>query len=93
MLQGVRNVTRELTSDEQTEGKLSLNRLISLAAAVVLSYAFVKNSLSGHPLTWDLLMGYSVAMAMAASPTLAGKFLGLRYGNGSWVREGRRGKK
>lgn len=78
----MRSATRELVADESLDGKLSLNRLISLAAAAVASYAFVKHSIS-YPLTWDLLIGYSMAMAFSASPTLVGKFIGLRYGGGN----------
>jgi hypothetical protein len=86
MFKGTRKLLRQSVSEE-IGGKASLNRLVSFGAAAVLSYAFVKNSMSGNPLTWDLMLGYSVAMAMAASPTLAGKFLGLRYGGAQTAAE------
>lgn len=80
MIQGTKKITRELVSDEEG-AKLSLNRLISIVAAAVLSFAFIKNMLLGYELSWDLMLGYAVSMAMCATPTLAGKFLGLRYGH------------
>ena len=82
MFNGTRRLFRESIADE-IAGKVSLNRLISLGTAGVLSFAFIKHALVGHPLSWDLMLGYSTAMAMAASPTLAARFLGLRYGNGN----------
>lgn len=74
--------TTQLWRDPHEGGKLSLQRIISLMAAVTLSVAFAKNAWM-FELSFMQYIGYALGMAFSASPALAGKFIALKFGTGA----------
>ena len=74
--------TSQLWRDPHEGERLSIQRLISLIAALTLSVAFGKNAWM-YELDFVQYIGYAVGMAFSASPALVSKFLGLRFGSGT----------
>jgi hypothetical protein len=67
----------DVVRDEHSDDKPSLHRVVAVVAVAALTYAFLRHA---GPLTWDTMVGYATATSLSASPSLVGKFLGLRFG-------------
>lgn len=65
-------------------GHLSQPKTWSNLGALILSTAFLYEAIK-RGVAWDDWLGYSVALAFVLSPTLVGKFLGLRYGQSATI--------
>ncbi len=73
---------RELVEDPHENNRLSLTKVGSIIAMVTLSKVLWMNAAKFN-LDWMDLIGYAAAMAIAASPALASKFIGVKFGNGT----------